>query len=546
MAEGFGTHRRATNATNAAILISLATAVVIVLNLIVSQTYVRWDWTSDAVMKLSDRSRTFIDGLEKPLNIYVFYAPPAAYGQQSNRADEVYQVHHLAREYALASDLVTLQTLDPDSDRGRAEDLRAQFQVSRQEMGMGVVVFEYQGRVRYATDQHLFQTDLVTLKRLREQGRPVAGAPRLFQGEDVFTSAMSTLVTGGMPSVAILKGHGMLEPGAYDEKDPQSALQSAMRLRESLRRATFEVDVLDLAGHSQINKAYDCIIVGGPSEALPATSVKALERYVAAGGNLVILLQANLDIRADGQVLWHPLGAPMEAFLTEWGVEAPEEIVLMHTAVPTGIRLHSSQFFPKLDKDHPLTRSMGGDPPHPVEFRQARVIRHNDRGRNTSLGQTIAHTDGTGIAVDDLVTMRAETKKGPRQRQEFLKKLTPGEQPVGVAITSVRPAGDGEATRLVVFGSRSFATDGQQGFYDADLMVNAVNWCAKREQLIGIGPKDARKVRFALDASELNTVFFVSVFGLPIAIGLLGVIVWYVRRREGPITAAAPGAGAAA
>jgi hypothetical protein len=73
-----------------------------------------------------------------------------------------------------------------------------------------------------------------------------------------------------------------------------------------------------------------------------------------------------------------------------------------------------------------------------------------------------------------------------------------------------------------------------------------VNWCAKREQLIGIGPKDARKVRFALDASELNTVFFVSVFGLPIAIGLLGVIVWYVRRREGPPSAAAPSAGAAA
>lgn len=545
MAEGFGTHRRATTATNATVLVALATAVVIVLNLIVSQSYVRWDWTSDAVMKLSQRTHTFIDGLEKPVNIYVFYAPPAAYGPQSTRADEVYQVHHLAREYDLASDLITLQTLDPDSDRGRADDLRTQFQISRQELAMGVVVFEYQGRVRYATDQHLFVTDLATLEELRQSGRPVAGAPRLFQGEDVFTSAISTLVTGGLPSVALLAGQGQLDPGVLDPQDPESAARSCARLRQALQRATFEVDVLDLKGNSQINKAYDCILVTGPTEPLPATSIKALERYVEAGGNLVILVHPHIDVRPDGQVPWYDHG--LDAFLKEWGVEAAKAMVLMDNPEPGGIRLASAFFSPRLDKDHPVTRTMGGDPPHRVEFRLARAVHYDDRGRNKTLGQPIARTDPSGIAVDDLTSFQAATKAGPEARRKFLGggRYTPGEHTVGVALMSVAPAGDGDQTRMVVLGSRSFATDAQQGFFDMDLLLNAVNWCAKREDLIGIGPKDARKVRFALEAGELNSIFFFSVVGLPLAIGLLGVLVWWVRRREGDTSIVNSGAAAA-
>ncbi|MHC5020967.1 MAG: GldG family protein [Planctomycetota bacterium] len=539
MSEGFGAQRRAATAGNAVILIALATAVVVVLNLIVSQQYVRWDWTSDAVMKLSDRTHNFIRELEKPLNIYVFYAPPGAYGAQTNRADEVYQVHHLAREYELASDLITLQTLDPDGDRSRAEELRQQFGISVPEMGNGVVVFEYQGRVSYATDGHLFQTDVATLKALREAGRPVAGAPRLFQGEDVFTSAIVTLKDGGLPSVAILKGQGMVSPSTYDEKDMRSAAGSALRLREALRRATFEVDELPLEGHSRINKAYDCIIVGGPTEPLPPTTIAALRRYVADGGNLVVLVHAALDIRPDGQVPFYKHG--LDDFLAEWGVTLKEEVVLQHARVPTGIRPFSGNFSPIFDRNHPLTRSMGGDPPHRVEFAQVRPVDYDDGGKNHSTGQVIAHTDGTGVRVVDLVGLRTVSKEGPHARMQFLSKFEAGEQPVGVAITSVKPAGDGDSTRLVVLGSRSFATDAQQGYYDTDLMVNAVNWCAKREQLIGIGPKDARKVRFDMEPAELTTVYFFSVFGLPFAIGLLGVVVWYVRRREGP--SAAPPAG---
>jgi ABC-type uncharacterized transport system involved in gliding motility auxiliary subunit len=86
--------------------------------------------------------------------------------------------------------------------------------------------------------------------------------------------------------------------------------------------------------------------------------------------------------------------------------------------------------------------------------------------------------------------------------------------------------------RLVVFGDADFATNELfEAYRNRDLFVNSVNWLMGDVEAISIRPKLSRASRFQLSSNQFLRIRSLSLFVLPEVIALIGVFVWWSRRR---------------
>ncbi len=66
--------------------------------------------------------------------------------------------------------------------------------------------------------------------------------------------------------------------------------------------------------------------------------------------------------------------------------------------------------------------------------------------------------------------------------------------------------------------------------YNADLLLNAINWLAGEEEYISIRPRATRGSRVTMTPQETRNVFYFSVLILPEALLLFGLAIWWRRR----------------
>ena len=91
-----------------------------------------------------------------------------------------------------------------------------------------------------------------------------------------------------------------------------------------------------------------------------------------------------------------------------------------------------------------------------------------------------------------------------------------------------------DPTRIVVFGDSFFASNpalavGAGG--NEDLFMSAVNWLVDRETLMAVAPKIAGRIELGMTRQRMRTAFFVTVFAGPALAAMIGLAVWWRRRR---------------
>jgi ABC-type uncharacterized transport system involved in gliding motility auxiliary subunit len=90
-------------------------------------------------------------------------------------------------------------------------------------------------------------------------------------------------------------------------------------------------------------------------------------------------------------------------------------------------------------------------------------------------------------------------------------------------------------SRVVVFGSSTFAEDDNFDFSgNGDMFVNAVDWLAEKESLIGLTEGEATTRTFTPPGSLQFILTVVSAICIiPLVIIGAGVYAWVMRRRRG-------------
>jgi ABC-type uncharacterized transport system involved in gliding motility auxiliary subunit len=62
------------------------------------------------------------------------------------------------------------------------------------------------------------------------------------------------------------------------------------------------------------------------------------------------------------------------------------------------------------------------------------------------------------------------------------------------------------------------------------LALNAVNWLAEREQVVGIPPHESEHPNMYLSMSSLGWILLITIVLMPGAAIVIGIVVWRRRR----------------
>jgi ABC-type uncharacterized transport system involved in gliding motility auxiliary subunit len=329
--------------------------------------------------------------------------------------------------------------------------------------------------------------------------------------EDLLMEAILQVTRPARKVVYCLTGHGEQDLDNTDRDRGYSAVRLA------LRSEFYEVQPLSLLREAGVPADASVVLIAGPRKDLLTAELLKLGAYIERGGSLLIMLD--------------PQSAPsLSTFLDRYGVTVSDEVV-----VDPENRLFAGDYLtmtvPGLSERHPVSAALKAPP----LFSQARAIWFAGAPDAATAGAEIKgidflHTSKTSWRTPDRDVLRTGVGALVSVRDQ------PGPVSVGVSVLVDYPAeGQRRAARLIVLGDSDFANNFFIEYLgDRDLLVNAVNWLAGEEELLGQRPqlRQPGVNQFFVSARQGRLAFTLGTIVEPAIFLLVGAVV-YLRRRWG-------------
>ncbi len=464
--------------------ITLALCLVAIVNYVSTRHYRRFDLTADRRFELSEQTVGLLARLVRPVRITALFRPSSL---------QVY-VRDLLAEYSARSVLLQVQDVDPDRDPGEVERLKDRADIKQPELSS--LVLEYEGRSRVITARELVQQTYEYKNGRRYLAR---GAPPRFRGEEAVSSAIVALMNDAPVKVCMVTGHGERSP---DDFGPEGLALA----RDRLRREGYIVETVNAFFGLPAPSSCQLLVQAGPRRPLNERAQRQVADYLAAGGKWLLLVEP-----------WENGG--LEALLGEWGVEVRG--VYLHDPVGRAAGVGPTTLVATRFQTHPTTASLVGSS---VVFPYATSVRHK-RGTRQLEGANLILTSKDGIG-------ESEPRGSPRFDSEQDHR---GDLSIAVAVNEPPNlyAADGrrEPARLVVVGDTDFATNAHlHRGANADLVLNSVDWLARREELIAVRALEPEVRRLSLSARDQTALYWMSLGAMPGLVGVLGAVVSWRRR----------------
>ncbi|NQT87432.1 Gldg family protein, partial [bacterium] len=400
----------------------------------------------------------------------------------------------LLDEYASHSPQVQFVRLDPHTD----PDARERFE---EELDMNLhadtVTFDGSSGRRVVPLGSLIATS------------PAGNEPETFRGEEVFSSTLQALAEGSATVVGFVTGHGERLTEDFGER---TGLSIIVELLEG-DNCTVRDIVLP-----EVPEDCNMLVVAGPRRPFLPQELAALQRWLRDGrGGLILLLD---PVGPAGQA------SGLEPLLQSQGIRAATDLTIVQMtrgfrgAVPRA-QVVTTQHGPGGAQQHPVTEEMRG---LRTAYDKACPVLSVERGRKGDPVIELVRTSAdawakAGLDPTDPTRLRPDPARDKR-----------GPFPLAVA----REGENGG--RMVVVGDSDFVTNRflrQGALGNATLFRNAVAWAAGKEYKVGIAATRFGKVDGIdnLTRSKRALTWWATVFAPPFHIVLIGLIVWWARRR---------------
>ncbi len=488
-------------------------AVVLVAALVLMANYLGWkyhhrfDWTSEQLYSLSEKTGNVLAALDRDVEVVVFLPP----------TDEAYEptVELLAR-YEAASRHLSVRTLDPGRELLEAQRLAEEYGLES-----AAVVFDDGEDRRVVSSADLTEYDFSAMQM---GGQPEVAA---FRGEPRFTQALLDLVEGERPRVLFTTGHGEI---SLDDRS-QNGLGEAQRI---LGDDNFELEEWASLGAAVVPAGTDLIVVAGPTSTFLPPELELFTRYLEGGGRMLLLLDPPLG--AGGAAATEIGSTGLEEWLLGYGVDVGRNVVV-DPANPLPFYGAETLYVTRYPADHPVTRSVR-QAAVPVLVSLARSVGTEDVPEDLT-ASVLLETSADGWGETDVADVRLgdDDLAGPVPLAVVVEgpAAPDAEAPEDGAEEAAEDgsgAAPGSGLRLVVFGNSTFATDQLLvGSNNAALLADTLNWLVEREAALGIPAKRPEQVRLTLTASQLRWTYLLVLVALPGIGVVLGVFVYYRRRR---------------
>jgi len=334
--------------------------------------------------------------------------------------------------------------------------------------------------------------------------------------EEDLTNAILKVAKTEQKKICFLTGHG--ERDLEDDTEPGYQV-----VRKALENENYLVEPLKLFLLEDVPEDCVVLVTADPEKPLVPSERDAVKRYVDRGGSVLFLV--------------NPDGAPgIGALVADWGVRVGRNVVVdqvlrFFEGPALGVDPIVEDF-----GDHEITREFDGR----VLFHMVSSV---DVAPDLPAGVTalsLATTGPKSWAETDLallfekgeVSQTSEDIAGPVSVAVAVTLETPeGKKETESDDPDVAPAADRTEARIVVVGDADFIDNHHIGnLYNADFLLNVINWLAEEEAQISIRPKSTRGSQVFMTPEQTRNIFYLSVLILPEILLLLGLTIWWRRR----------------
>jgi gliding-associated putative ABC transporter substrate-binding component GldG len=528
--------------SNAIIYAVFAVGIVVLLNVIASRYFTRFDLTEDKIFTLSPASKELVASLPDRLTIKAFISsdlPPQVRNISRYLRDmlEEYATHSNGKVHWEALDPTGDEEIKKEAQRLKVHQARLSvFEKSKAsvtESYLGVA-FQYGGKVEAIP----FVSDIKTL-------------------EYQISSTIRRLTTKPK-KVAFTSGHG--EP---------STVQGLKKATEALK--DYDVITIDLTeGNKPVPDDVDVLVMVGPTSKIADRAKYELDQFLMRGKAIAMFLDGMTLQTPKGQFM--PNQAPpriaqanvigLREQLEYYGAKLHKDLVMdrqnQRVVLPAGGGQRVVTNYPafpivtNLARDIPITRHMKAFVPvFPSSVEPVGPAAGEDSAIEATVlaRSTDASWRQTGFFLFNAMQQPQPTKEiGPFPLALLLQgpfksfyagKPVPAPGPAQPPEENApKPSGDGQSapatTRLVVVADADLIKDQFLGLYPANLLLlqNVVDYLAQDESLISIRAKaQTRRPLQQLEDSTIAAAKWANVIGVPLAFVLIGLVRWRLVRR---------------
>ncbi len=482
---------------------ALLLAATVALYQLAARHSVQWDMTQSASNSLETSSVDVLKQLPGEVKLTVY-----ATGQDAQLGDIRKLIRDFVALYQRYKPDITLTFVDPVQQPQEARKVNIQ--------ANGEMLVEYGGRTEHLT----------------------------LLSEQALTSALLRLAHSKNKLLMYLDGHG-------ERRLEGIANHDLGEFGKKLRQNGFQLGSLNLTLAQDVPGNTSTLIITQPQiDLLPGEEDKLL-RYIADGGNLLWLVDAEPLHGLER------LAEKLELLLTPGIVIDPaaEEMRAPATwALGAGYPPHAVTHNFNLITVFPYARAIGWE--ESPEWQHTTLVEAAPRGwvsTRTPQGkappqQGGVEPSGEGGAAEQLLPQSAGSASaggslrssgeptgrplaGSDVSQLRFEKNRDVPGPVTIALALQRNINDREQ-RIVIVGSGSFLANAYSGNGgNLDLGVNMVNWLSNEEKLITIQPRAVKDGAVSLSKTQLGVISGGLLIALPMLLVLVGSVMWWKRRR---------------
>lgn len=446
---------------------------------------IRFDLTQNKSYTVSQQTMDVISRIDSPLSIVVLRSPSTDPTSADWRSDL------LLDQYQRLSKHITVEYINPIEK----PSAKSKYQMTQ----VGEIIFSYnQGK-----QVRVYRKDLTTQSKVTSEP--------LFVGEEKFTQAIYTLLEQESYVVYFTVGHG-------ERQLQDRGGEGLSYVKTYLENENYKVRDLNIILENIPTDA-SLIVIASPIETFSDFEMEKLDNYVKTGGKLLVLYDSFMD-RSN-------FNSNLDVFLSDWGFKTKNDYIIdpvSSVVIPVNV-------VPQYTA-HPITQTLKEGNVFACLV-VARSILSGDSKYGGSF-ENIITTSPQGYGKQEATFDLSRARFNPRTD-------IAGPVPLAIAGTYDIEGRDVPA-RIVVFGDATFALNAyinpEQGQSvdvafagNKDLFMNTVAYLLEARQKITIRPKEASIKNLTLTTTQTNFIRYVAQIGLPCLFGILGILIWFLRRR---------------
>ncbi len=449
----------------------------------------RFDLTATQEYSLAPETVAMLKTIDRPVHITFFH------DRGMRETVELYEL------FAAQNSKISAEFFDPTLNPAQAKLRGVQF--------AGTALFESEGRK--LTVNGPTETDIAN------------GLLRVTQAKQ----QLACFVEGhGEPNPFSLESHDHTEGAAghahgLETKVVQHEQHGMAKARGALEALNYLVEKVSLMQANTDLSRCSVLIVAGPQMQLLEPEVKAIDAYLDNGGKAMFMIDPFIKTGLDrviakfGIVLEDDMVIdPASHFWADPSTPAvsdynPHEIT---SKLP-------QTFFPGARSLMPTAAAVPG-----VSVRQ--LVNTSKKSFSNSDRTKVEFVEGKNRGGP--LTIMATSRINPQtvESAETLMRRLRGEK-----VDAAKPITERKEARIVVVGDSDFATN---SFYhlvgNGTLFMNAVNFLAARDNLIGLKPRTYDLPLVVMTNTQMKGTFVLSIILIPLLMAALGIAVWWRRR----------------